>query len=188
MLLERPQFREAFHGAVRDDALDNEADKKLLVFVSTAEADSVCAVRILSVRRSHQQGTIPVIGNSFLSCRRAESWAWRSFVSVAGNVCLVSVLMALLQSEYLMPPSPAKTAARINNVAGLTAHLGCSQDAFAVPECSLGQSGTGVAHSSSSLLICRQSAMWSIFTGPCFQCPAMRRWRPAAGRNSRTKM
>lgn len=85
MLLERPQFREAFHGAVRDDALDNEADKKLLVFVSTAEADSVCAVRILSVRRSHQQGTIPVIGNSFLSCRTAESWAWRSFVSVAGK-------------------------------------------------------------------------------------------------------
>ena len=85
MLLERPQFREAFYGAVRDDALDNETDKKLLVFVSTAEADSVCAVRILSVRRPHPQGAILIIGTSFLSCRTLESWAWRSFVSAAGD-------------------------------------------------------------------------------------------------------
>ena len=61
MLLERPQFREAFYGAVRDDALDNEADKKLLVFVSTAEADSVCAIRILSVRHTRQQGSVLII-------------------------------------------------------------------------------------------------------------------------------
>ncbi len=49
MLLERPQFRDAFYGAVRNDALDNGLDKKLLVFVSTGEADSVCAFRILQV-------------------------------------------------------------------------------------------------------------------------------------------
>lgn len=52
MLLEPTAFREAFLGAVRNDALDNEVQKALLVFVSSAEADSVCAIRILQVRLS----------------------------------------------------------------------------------------------------------------------------------------
>jgi hypothetical protein len=47
MLLVPKDFRQAFLGAVRNDALDNEIQKTLLVFVSAAEADSVCALRIL---------------------------------------------------------------------------------------------------------------------------------------------
>ena len=49
MLVEPTQFEELFDGALRDDLASSE-DKKLVVFVSTGEADSVCATRILQVR------------------------------------------------------------------------------------------------------------------------------------------
>lgn len=49
MLVEPNQFEELFDGALRDDLASSE-DKKLVVFVSTGEADSVCATRILQVR------------------------------------------------------------------------------------------------------------------------------------------
>jgi hypothetical protein len=49
MLVEPNHFEELFDGALRDDLASSE-DKKLVVFVSTGEADSVCATRILQVR------------------------------------------------------------------------------------------------------------------------------------------
>lgn len=48
MLVAPGQFEELFDGALREDLASSE-DKKLLVFVSTGEADSVCATRILQV-------------------------------------------------------------------------------------------------------------------------------------------
>lgn len=49
MLVAPSQFEELYDGALREDLASSE-DKKLLVFVSTGEADSVCATRILQVR------------------------------------------------------------------------------------------------------------------------------------------
>lgn len=53
MLVAPSQFEELFDGALLEDLASSE-DKKLLVFVSTGEADSVCATRILQVRISVQ--------------------------------------------------------------------------------------------------------------------------------------
>lgn len=67
MLLEPKDFRQAFLGAVRDDALGNEIQKALLVFVSATEADSVCAIRILQAicKSEHMpQSIIPVCNYS----------------------------------------------------------------------------------------------------------------------------
>lgn len=53
MLVAPGQFEELFDGALREDLASSE-DKKLLVFVSTGEADSVCATRILqTICRAH---------------------------------------------------------------------------------------------------------------------------------------
>lgn len=65
MLLVPKDFRQAFLGAVRNDALDNEIQKTLLVFVSAAEADSVCALRILQAicRSEHMYISILPVWN-----------------------------------------------------------------------------------------------------------------------------
>ena len=49
MLATPAEFEDLWNAAIKQDLVDSE-DKKLFVFVSTAEADSVCALHILQVR------------------------------------------------------------------------------------------------------------------------------------------
>lgn len=48
-MLKEPHEYEALFQEVKAD-LQNSEEKKVLIFVSTSECDSVCAVRILQVR------------------------------------------------------------------------------------------------------------------------------------------
>lgn len=48
-MLKEPHEYEALFQQVKAD-LQNSEEKKVLIFVSTSECDSVCAVRILQVR------------------------------------------------------------------------------------------------------------------------------------------
>lgn len=72
------QFEELFDGALREDLASSE-DKKLLVFVSTGEADSVCATRILQVRVEGMRARI----SDQLCCSRDDFWALSSHESQA---------------------------------------------------------------------------------------------------------
>jgi hypothetical protein len=69
MLVEPGHFEELFDGALRDDLASSE-DKKLVVFVSTGEADSVCATRILQVRVSLGLG---IVAAGALLSKRADA-------------------------------------------------------------------------------------------------------------------
>ena len=48
MLATPSEFEDLWNAAIKQDLVDSE-DKKLFVFVSSAEADSVCALHILQV-------------------------------------------------------------------------------------------------------------------------------------------
>ncbi len=81
MLVAPSQFEELYDGALREDLASSE-DKKLLVFVSTGEADSVCATRILQVRATPQCLCSP--GQSAPAARRASTTAIDAFQGAAG--------------------------------------------------------------------------------------------------------
>ena len=59
MLATPSEFEDLWNAAIKQDLVDSE-DKKLFVFVSSAEADSVCALHILQVcRRANKALRLP---------------------------------------------------------------------------------------------------------------------------------
>jgi hypothetical protein len=55
MLLRDDQFRQAYE-AVKHELQSQDMDRKVPIFVSTVDCDSVCALRILTVRPAPGQG------------------------------------------------------------------------------------------------------------------------------------